>query len=38
LRTAVRELLKANAHVKSWEEGKDGEGGAGVTVAKIVGD
>jgi len=36
LRTAVRQALKRNPHVKSWEEGKDGEGGAGVTVAKIV--
>ncbi len=36
LRTAVRHALKSNPHVKSWEEGKDGEGGAGVTVAKIV--
>jgi len=35
LRTAVRQALKANPHVKSWEEGKDGEGGAGVTVAKM---
>jgi DNA mismatch repair protein MutS2 len=36
LREAVREALSANHHVSSWEEGKDGEGGAGVTVAKIV--
>jgi DNA mismatch repair protein MutS2 len=36
LRTAVREALKHNSHVKSFEEGKDGEGGAGVTVAKLI--
>jgi DNA mismatch repair protein MutS2 len=36
LRAAVREALSANNHVRSWEEGKDGEGGAGVTVAKLV--
>jgi len=33
---AVRELLGANEFVGSWEEGKDREGGAGVTVAKLV--
>jgi DNA mismatch repair protein MutS2 len=36
LRTAVRSALKRSSHVVSWEEGKDGEGGAGVTVAKLV--
>jgi DNA mismatch repair protein MutS2 len=36
LREAVRDILKQNSYVKSWEEGKDGEGGAGVTVAKLV--
>jgi len=36
LRESVREALSANHHVLSWEEGKDGEGGAGVTVAKII--
>ncbi len=36
LRTAVRDTLKHNSHVTSFEEGKDGEGGAGVTVAKLV--
>ena len=36
LRVAVRELLGANEFVGSWEEGKDREGGAGVTVAKLV--
>jgi DNA mismatch repair protein MutS2 len=38
LREAVRQALKANSHVQSWEEGRDGEGGAGVTVAKFVSD
>lgn len=37
LRSAVRKALKQNRHVASWEEGKTGEGGAGVTVAKLVG-
>jgi DNA mismatch repair protein MutS2 len=36
LREAVRKTLRNNQHVTSWEEGKDGEGGAGVTVAKLV--
>jgi DNA mismatch repair protein MutS2 len=36
LREAIRDALSANSHVRSWEEGKDGEGGAGVTVAKMV--
>ncbi len=36
LRVAVREMLSSNGYVKSWEEGKDGEGGAGVTIAKLV--
>ena len=36
LRTAVRSTLKQNSYVKSFEEGKDGEGGAGVTVARLV--
>lgn len=36
LRTAVRKSLKNHPHVTGWEEGKDGEGGAGVTVAKLV--
>lgn len=38
LREAVRQALKSNSHVQSWEEGRDGEGGAGVTVAKFVSD
>jgi DNA mismatch repair protein MutS2 len=36
LRMAVRESLGKNQFVNSWEEGKDGEGGAGVTVAKLI--
>ncbi len=36
LRTAVRKALKQNPHVAAWEEGKDGEGGAGVTVVKFA--
>ncbi|NKQ35669.1 MAG: endonuclease MutS2 [Chloroflexi bacterium] len=36
LRTAVRRALKQNPHVATWEEGKDGEGGAGVTVVKFA--
>ena len=36
LRIAVRKALKQNQHVASWEEGQDGEGGAGVTVAKLL--
>jgi len=36
LRQAVREAIAANGHVRSWEEGKDGEGGPGVTVAHLV--
>ena len=35
LRDAVRQALDKNSHVIDWEEGKDGEGGAGVTVAKF---
>jgi DNA mismatch repair protein MutS2 len=36
LRTAVREAITQNRHVRSWEEGKEGEGGPGVTVAFMV--
>ena len=36
LREAVREELTQNRHVRAWEEGKDGEGGPGVTVAHLV--
>ncbi|MGD2078197.1 MAG: Smr/MutS family protein [Chloroflexota bacterium] len=35
LREAVREALRHNNHVVSFEEGRDGEGGAGVTIAKF---
>lgn len=35
LRSAVRKALSKNTNVSSWEEGKDGEGGNGVTVAKL---
>ncbi len=38
LRTAVRKSLKKNKHVASFEEGKEGEGGAGVTVVKFDDD
>lgn len=33
LRTAVRQALKDHPHVKKFDDGKDGEGGWGVTVA-----
>ncbi len=36
LRQAIRKALAQNSHVASWEEGKDGEGGDGVTVARLV--
>jgi DNA mismatch repair protein MutS2 len=36
LRDAVRNALKSSAYVASFEEPKDGEGGAGVTVAKMA--
>ena len=35
MRAAVRKVLSKHPYVKSWEEGKDGEGGSGVTVAKF---
>lgn len=35
LRTAVRKSLKTHPSVSTWEEGKDGEGGSGVTVVKF---
>lgn len=35
LRQAVRKMLTKHRSVKSWEEGKDGEGGAGVTVVRF---
>ena len=36
MRDAVREALKTSPYVTSFEEPKDNEGGAGVTVAKIA--
>jgi DNA mismatch repair protein MutS2 len=36
LRANVRQALNESGHVASWEEGRDGEGGAGVTVAKLL--
>ena len=38
LRQEVRAALKEHAQVASFEEGHPGEGGDGVTVAKIVKD
>ncbi len=38
MREAVRAALKVNPYVKSFEEARDNEGGAGVTVAKLGGD
>jgi DNA mismatch repair protein MutS2 len=35
LRQVVRDALRQNPHVTSFEEGKPKEGGEGVTVAKI---
>lgn len=36
LREVVRQSLGQNGHVLSWEEGKDSEGGAGVTVVRLM--
>jgi len=36
LREAVRNALKSSSYVASFEEPKDSEGGAGVTVAKMA--
>ncbi|MGD0611892.1 MAG: Smr/MutS family protein [Anaerolineales bacterium] len=36
LRQEVRAALKVHPHVAAFEEGRENEGGAGVTVAKIV--
>ena len=36
MRDAVRNALKASSYVASFEEPKDNEGGAGVTVAKMA--
>jgi DNA mismatch repair protein MutS2 len=38
LRQAVREALGGHRYVSRWEEGKDGEGGAGVTIVKFDAD
>jgi len=38
LRKVVREALDQNEYVSSWEEGGDGEGGPGVTIAKFDAD
>ena len=35
LREAVRDALRSNGRIQSWEEGKLEEGGAGVTVVKL---
>ncbi len=35
LREAVRKSLTKNPRVFGWEEGKNGEGGAGVTIARL---
>jgi DNA mismatch repair protein MutS2 len=35
LREAVRRALQQNRYARSWEEGKTGEGGAGVTVVRL---
>ncbi|MDT8305523.1 MAG: Smr/MutS family protein, partial [Anaerolineae bacterium] len=36
LRQAVRDSLRRDSRIRSWEEGKDSEGGAGVTVVKLT--
>ncbi len=38
LKRAVRDTLKKHALIKTFESGKEGEGGDGVTVAWLVGD
>ncbi len=35
LRDAIRKAARANGHVQSFEQGRDGEGGDGVTVVKF---
>jgi DNA mismatch repair protein MutS2 len=37
MRDAVRLALKANPYVNSFEEARENEGGAGVTIAKLIG-
>ncbi|MGB1249165.1 MAG: endonuclease MutS2 [Candidatus Promineifilaceae bacterium] len=37
LRQAIRKALGKHHAIASWEEGKDGEGGAGVTIARMKG-
>jgi DNA mismatch repair protein MutS2 len=36
LRQAVRDFLSQNSHIKSFESGKDKEGGEGVTIARLA--
>ena len=36
LREAVREHLKKHPYISSFEEARDNEGGAGVTIAKLA--
>jgi DNA mismatch repair protein MutS2 len=36
LRQVVREALRASPHIKNFENGLEGEGGDGVTVAHLV--
>lgn len=38
LKHAIRKALQKNPHVLSWEDGRDGEGGDGVTVVKFADD
>lgn len=38
LKHAIRRALKDYSHVLSWEDGRDGEGGDGVTVVKFADD
>ncbi|HUM71480.1 MAG TPA: Smr/MutS family protein, partial [Chloroflexota bacterium] len=36
LKHAIRHSLQSNPNVLSWEDGRDGEGGDGVTVVKFA--
>jgi DNA mismatch repair protein MutS2 len=38
LRTSVRQALQQSSNVKSWEAGKDNEGGEGVTIVHLPTD